>query len=227
MVENRAFANRAYCTINEGLGKVMRFGGNDAEVLARLAWLRDCLGPALGRALREVGGIALKPLVARGLTMGDEMHQRNVACSSLLLRQLAPALARTANDTETLAQCLDFIGRNDQFFLNVAMAMGKAITDPARGIEACSIVTAMSRNGTDFGIRVSGTGDPLVHGAGRDAASDSISPATPKRTPTRTWEIPRSSRRWALAALPWPRRRRSSGSSVRVRLRRRPHSPVR
>jgi hypothetical protein len=159
VVENRAFGNRAYCAINEGLGKVIRFGGNDAEVLARLAWLREVLGPALGRAIRETGGIPLKPIVARGLTMGDEMHQRNVACSSLLLRLLAPALARTTKDTEALARCLDFIGRNDQFFLNVAMAMGKAITDPARGIEASSVVTAMSRNGTDFGIRVSGLGD--------------------------------------------------------------------
>jgi hypothetical protein len=159
VVENRTFGNRAYCAINEGLGKVMRFGGNDAEVLARLAWLRDSLGPALGRALREMGGIPLKTLVARGLTMGDEMHQRNVACSSLLLRLLAPALARTATDTADLARCLDFIGRNDQFFLNVAMAIGKAMTDPARGIENCSIVTAMCRNGTDFGIRVSATGD--------------------------------------------------------------------
>jgi hypothetical protein len=159
IVENKTFGNRAYCTVNEGLGKVMRFGGNDAEVLARLAWLREVLGPALGRAIRETGGIPLKPIVARGLTMGDEMHQRNVACSSLLLRLLAPALARTTKDTEALARCLDFIGRNDQFFLNVAMAMGKAITDPARGIEASSVVTAMSRNGTDFGIRVSGLGD--------------------------------------------------------------------
>jgi hypothetical protein len=159
VVENRAFGNRAYCAINEGLGKVMRFGGNDAEVLARLAWLRDVLGPALGRALREIGGIPLKPIIARGLTMGDEMHQRNVACSSLLLRLLAPALARTTRDTETLARCLDFAAKNDQFFLNIAMAMGKAITDPARNIEGASVVTAMSRNGTDFGIRVSGTGD--------------------------------------------------------------------
>jgi Protein of unknown function (DUF1116) len=159
VVENRTFGNRAYCAINEGLGKVMRFGGNDAEVLTRLAWLRDSLGPALGRALREMDGIPLKTLVARGLTMGDEMHQRNVACSSLLLRLLAPALARTAASTTDLARCLDFIGRNDQFFLNVAMAIGKAMTDPARGIENCSIVTAMCRNGTDFGIRVSATGD--------------------------------------------------------------------
>jgi hypothetical protein len=117
------------------------------------------LGPALGRALREMGGIPLKPLIARGLTMGDEMHQRNVASSSLLLRQLAPALARTTKDTQALVECLGFIGRNDQFFLNVAMAMGKALTDPARNIDGSSVVTAMSRNGTDFGIRVSGTGD--------------------------------------------------------------------
>jgi hypothetical protein len=159
VVENRTFGNRAYCAINEGLGKVMRFGGNDAEVLGRLRWIRDVLGPALQRALRECGGISLKPLIARGLTMGDEMHQRNVACSSLLLRQLAPALARTSKSNEELVACLDFIGRNDQFFLNVAMAMGKAMADPVRNIEGCCVVTAMSRNGTDFGIRVSGTGD--------------------------------------------------------------------
>ena len=159
VVENRTFGNRAYCAINEGLGKVMRFGGNDAEVLGRIAWMRDELGPALGRALREMGGIPLKTLIARGLSMGDEMHQRNVACSSLLLRLLAPALARTTTDTKALERCLDFIGRNDQFFLNVGMPMGKAITDPARGIEGSSVVTAMCRNGTDFGIRVSGTGD--------------------------------------------------------------------
>src|SRR5262249_24382730 len=114
---------------------------------------------ALGRALRQSGGIPLKPLIARGLTMGDEMHQRNVACSSLLARQLAPALARTAESSHELVQCLTFIGSNDQFFLNVAMAMGKALADPARNIDASSVVTAMSRNGTDFGIRVSGTGD--------------------------------------------------------------------
>jgi hypothetical protein len=91
--------------------------------------------------------------------MGDEMHQRNVACSGLTLRTLAPALARTAKDNGALAEALAFIGGNDQFFLNIAMALGKAIMDPVRGIEGSSVVTAMSRNGTDFGIRVSGTGD--------------------------------------------------------------------
>lgn len=159
VIENRAFGNRAYCTINEGLGKVMRFGGNDAEVLARLRWIRDVLGPIMGAALRDIGGIPLKSLIARGLTMGDEMHQRNVACSALLLRALAPALARAAQEKKALADTLAFIGGNDQFFLNVAMAMGKAIMDPVCNIAGSSVVTAMSRNGTDFGIRVSGTGD--------------------------------------------------------------------
>ena len=159
VVENRAFGNRAYCAVNEGLGKVMRFGGNDTEVLDRLGWLRDSFGPAFGRALRHLGGLPLKGLAARGLAMGDEMHQRNVACSSLLLRAIAPALAETADDNRALAKALAFMAGNDQFFLNVAMAMGKAIMDPARDIEGSSLVTAMTRNGTDFGIRVSGTGD--------------------------------------------------------------------
>ena len=159
VVENTTYGNRAYCAINEGLGKVMRFGGNDAEVLERLCWLRDDFGPSLGRALRHMDGLPLKSLVARGLTMGDEMHQRNVACSGLTLRALSPILAATSNTNEALAKALAFMGDNDQFFLNIAMAMGKSIMDPVRDIEGASVVTAMCRNGTDFGIRVSGTGD--------------------------------------------------------------------
>ena len=159
VVENRAFGNRAYCTLNEGLGRVMRFGGNDAEVLQRLRWMRDTLAPALAAALAHSGGIALKGVVARGLCMGDEMHQRNVACSSLVLRELAPALAATCRDGASLAAILSFIAGNDQFFLNIAMAMGKVMTDPLRGIEGSTLLTAMSRNGTEFGIRVSGLGE--------------------------------------------------------------------
>jgi Protein of unknown function (DUF1116) len=155
MVENRSHGNRALCAINEGLGKVMRFGGNDAEVLARLAWLRDEFAPLLNAALRASGGIALSPLIARGLTMGDEMHQRNVACTSLLVRTLASFMA-AAGKAE---RALQFMGANDQFFLNVAMAMGKSILDPVQGIANSTVVTAMSRNGTDFGIRVSALGD--------------------------------------------------------------------
>jgi hypothetical protein len=159
VVENRTFGNRAYCAINEGLGKVMRFGGNDDEVLDRLRWIRDEFGPALAVAVRKTGGVPLKSMVARGLTMGDEMHQRNVACSGLTLRALSPALASTATDTEKLSKALAFIGSNDQFFLNIAMAMGKSIMDPVRNIKGSSVVTAMCRNGTEFGIRTSGTGD--------------------------------------------------------------------
>lgn len=157
VVENQAFGNRAYCAINEGLGKVMRFGGNDESVIDRLRWLETDLAPLLGRALRESGGIGLKNIIARGLTMGDEMHQRNVACTSLFLRELGPALALASDDKQKLAAAMRFMAGNDQFFLNVAMVMGKAIMDPVRGIKSSSIVSTMSRNGTDFGVRMSAT----------------------------------------------------------------------
>ena len=159
VVENRAFGNRAYCMINEGLGKVMRFGANDAEVIGRLHWLADSFGPAFGAALRSMGGLELVPLISRGLAMGDEMHQRNVACSALTLRALAPHLAKAGTRSEELWKILAFIAGNEQFFLNVGMVMGKSIMDPVRGIEHSTVVTAMCRNGTDFGVRVSGTGD--------------------------------------------------------------------
>jgi hypothetical protein len=159
VVENRAFGNRAYVTINEGMGKVMRYGANDPEVLTRLRWFIEKLGPALGAALRLAGGVPLKPLIARGLAMGDENHMRNQACSALWLRTLAPFLARSVSDQAELAKIFEFIGNNEMFFLNLAMAAGKSITDPARGIENSSVVTTMARNGTEFGIRVSGTGN--------------------------------------------------------------------
>ena len=161
VVENKTHGNRALCMINEGLGKVMRFGGNDAEVLARLAWLRDVLGPLLGQSLRAAGGLPLTPVIARGLSMGDEMHQRNVACSSMTVRQLAPHLARAAAGhlAVDLPRVFEFMGGNDQFFLNVAMAMGKSMLDPAKGIANSTLVTAMCRNGTNFGIRVAGLGE--------------------------------------------------------------------
>ena len=158
VVENREHGNRAYCTLNEGLGKVLRFGANDASVLERLRWLQQTVAPALHTVLQRMGGIDLRVLMAQALSMGDEMHQRNVACSSLILREIAPALARSCDAAPRLAEVLAFIAANDQFFLNIAMAAGKAMTDPLSHIAHASIVTAMCRNGTDFGIRVSGTG---------------------------------------------------------------------
>ena len=159
VIENRAYGNRAHATINEGLGKVLRFGANDESVVDRLRWFRDDAGPLLGTALRAAGGIDLRPLMARALTMGDEMHQRNVAASALLCRALAPHLARAAHDTGALARLAEFVGGNDQFFLNVAMAAGKAMADPALDVAGSTLVVTMARNGTDFGIRVAGLGD--------------------------------------------------------------------
>ena len=159
VVENKCFGNRAYCTLNEGLGKVMRFGGNDASVIARLRWLARVLGPNLNAALEQAGGVDLKALVARGLAMGDEMHQRNAACTSLFIREISPHLVRSVAAPSEAGEVLEFMGGNDQLFLNMTMVMGKAIMDPVRGIEGSSVVTAMARNGTDFGVHVSCTGD--------------------------------------------------------------------
>lgn len=156
VVENRTYGNRAFATINEGLGKVLRFGANDATVLDRLRWLAAEAGPLLGAAVRTSGGIALRPLMAQAVRMGDEMHQRNVAASALLARALMPTLAAAGGPA--LPRLAAFVAGNDQFFLNVAMAAGKALADPVSGVEGSTIVTAMARNGTDFGVQVAATG---------------------------------------------------------------------
>jgi hypothetical protein len=159
VVENRRYGNRAAATINEGLGKVLRFGANDDSVIERLRWLAAEAGPLLGAALRAAGGIDLRALMAQALRMGDEMHQRNVAASSLLARALMAPLARTAADGPALPRLAAFMAGNDQFFLNVAMAAGKALADPAGSVRDSTLVHTMARNGTDFGIRVAALGD--------------------------------------------------------------------
>jgi Protein of unknown function (DUF1116) len=158
VVENRPRGNRAYATINEGLGKVLRFGANDESVVTRLRWLADEAGPLLGAAIRGTGGLDLRAVMAQALRMGDEMHQRNLAASSLLARALMPHLARAAADTAAVARLAEFIGGNDQFFLNLAMAAAKASADPCLEVAGSTMVATMARNGTDFGIRVAGLG---------------------------------------------------------------------
>ncbi len=156
IVENKAFGNLSYCTMNEGFGKVLRFGGMGPEVYAKLNWMKTDLYPTLDRAIRSLpDGIDIKSILAQALHMGDEGHNRNKAGTSLFLRAIGPALARTNKDNETLAKVIEFIDKIDHFFLNLTMPAGKAAVEPAEGIEGSTIVTVMTRNGTDFGIRIS------------------------------------------------------------------------
>ncbi|HJU23261.1 MAG TPA: DUF1116 domain-containing protein, partial [Casimicrobiaceae bacterium] len=159
VVENTSAGNRAFSNFNEGLGKVLRFGAHDGSVIDRLRAIARDVAPTLRDALASLGRIELKPLMAQALTMGDEVHNRNAAATALLFKRLAPAVLTTAKSTERGAAALAFVAGNDHFFLNLSMAACKSMLDAAAGVEASSFVTAMSRNGVNFGIRLSGTGD--------------------------------------------------------------------
>jgi hypothetical protein len=159
VVENRAFGNRAYSNLNEGYGKVLRYGAYGDDVLARLRWMNDTLGPAVAEALARMGGLDLKSLIAQQLTMGDEGHNRNRAGSAQFGRLLAPHLARGGLPADALEAVLRYFADNDLAVLNPVMAACKATMDAAHGVAGSTVVTCMARNGTDFGIRVSGLGD--------------------------------------------------------------------
>ena len=183
--ENEAHGARSYATFNEGLGKVLRYGAFSQEVIERLHWMADVLAPLVAKALDLHGPLDMKLLLAQALQMGDEGHNRNRAGTSLFLREMAPHLVRTNAPREDIARVLSFIHGNDHFFLNLSMGSAKCTMDPAAGIEGSSVIAAMARNGTDFGIRVSGLGDawftapsPMVDGlylpgfSAKDAAPD-------------------------------------------------------
>lgn len=159
IVENKTHGNRAYCTLNEGLGKVLRFGAYSDEVITRLNWMRDVLGPVLRETLEIKGEINLKTLIAQALQMGDEVHNRNRAGTSLLFRELAPALLDSKAPAADRKRVLEFINGNDHFFLNLSMPAAKAMLQSAEWIDGSTILTVMCRNGTDFGIRIAGLKD--------------------------------------------------------------------
>jgi hypothetical protein len=168
VVENRAFGNRAFCRQVE---PSQQFGDHSAKALAVLASWRDAWAPALRAAVRKMGGVPLKQIVARALLMGDEMHNRVVASSSLFANAVAPVLVGCGLPVEQVVSTLYYAGNHPFLFLGLSMAAAKASMDPARGVEASTVVTAMARNGTEFGIQVSGLeGEwftapaPRVHG---------------------------------------------------------------
>lgn len=163
ILENKTFGNRSYVSMNEGLGQVLRMGAYGEEVITRLRWMEKILYPVLragiDRAVKEQGGIDVKNIIAQGLHMGDEMHNRNKAGTSLFLRAVVPYMIETCADRAALAESIRFIDKNDHFFLNIAMAAAKCSLEAAHGVEGSGMVTVMCRNGTDFGIKVSGLGD--------------------------------------------------------------------
>jgi hypothetical protein len=159
IVRNEVTGHVAYATQNEGLGKVLRYGAFGPEVIRRLKWMETSLYPALRAALDTSGPVDLRSMIAQALHMGDECHNRNKAGTSLLLRTIAPALVEAVPDRTVAAAVLRFIDGNDHFFLNLSMAAMKAMLLPAEKIPACSLVTVMARNGTDWGIQISATGE--------------------------------------------------------------------
>lgn len=161
VVENKVDGVRGYCTMNEGIGKVLRFGAYSQEVVDRLVWMRDVLGPVIAKALKASGdGINLNVLIARAITMGDEFHQRNIAATLNFLKEISPLITALEDvDSKTKYDVIKFLSDTDQFFLNIMMATGKVIVDSARANAKGTIVTTMTRNGVDFGLRIAETGD--------------------------------------------------------------------
>jgi hypothetical protein len=158
-VENVTHGNWAYSNLNEGYGKVLRYGAYSPEVLAKLRWMNGTMGPLLADALAQSDGLDMRALLAEALHMGDEGHNRNKAGSLIFIRLLAPLIAKVCEDPATEAAILEFLGGNALSVLNPVMAACKAMADAAHGVEESCVVTTMARNGTDFGIRVSGLGD--------------------------------------------------------------------
>jgi len=157
-LQDSASGRRSFVTLNEGLGRTLRFGANDEEVIERLGWIERTLGPMLKAALALCGPVDISGIMARAVQRGDECHNRNKAATSLLFRKVAPWMVRTDYSKEEIAHALLFIDNNDHFFLNFSMAATKAVMDAVHEISGSSLVSCMSSNGVEFGIKVGGCG---------------------------------------------------------------------
>lgn len=159
IIENTTYGNKAYCTLNEGLGKVLRFGAYGPEVIEHLRWMERTLYPVLKQTIALHGPIDLRNMIAQAIQMGDEVHNRNKAATSLFIREIAPFIIQTDFSKADQVAVLEFLNSNDHTFLNLSMPACKATMDPVGEVKHASIVYTMARNGTEFGIRVAGTGN--------------------------------------------------------------------
>ncbi len=159
VVENKTHGNKAFSNLNEGRGKVLRMGAYSQDVLDKLTWMNEVLGPTVGAALEAMGGLDIRTLLAKALHMGDDGHNRLDAASMLYTVALAPYIVKVAKDSATASEVIRFLGENALSILNPVMAACKTMADAGHNVEGSTIVTVMARNGTDFGIRVSGLGD--------------------------------------------------------------------
>lgn len=154
VAENPQGGNRAFAPISQGPGRTQWMGVDAAEAIDQLRWLRDVAAPVLDDAVQAVEEVDILALAAQGLQMGDDLHTRLQGASGQFLRHLVPALA--ASDDPRRGEVAGFLSSNYLFFLTVGMAAAKAVVDWADEIEGSTIVTAMSRNATTFGVRVAG-----------------------------------------------------------------------
>ncbi len=159
ILENKTHGNMSYSNLNEGYGKVLRYGAYSEEVLDHLRWMEDAMAPVLADAIVASEGIDIRALLAEALHMGDEGHNRNKAGSIIFTKILAPHIVRATKDRDLAADIIRTLGDNALSVLNPVMAACKAMADSALGIDESTIVSVMARNGTDFGIRISGLGD--------------------------------------------------------------------
>ncbi len=227
IVENKSYGNKAYCTVNEGLGKVLRFGAFDSSVIQRLKWIETEFAPVMKKAIEFFGEVDLKLIIAQAVQMGDECHNRNKVATSLFFKEMIKGIMASGYSAKQIEKVIDFIRGNDHYFLNLSMPSCKAVLDAANGIKHSTIVTAMARNGVEFGIQISGLGKqwftaPAIRVVEFKSAvwgnnglrllpimfKAFCSPVILRKTLIQIWEIAQLQRLWESVVLPWGHRRR-------------------
>jgi hypothetical protein len=158
-LRDESTGHESWCSLNEGLGKVLRYGAYGPEVIERLRWMTAVLGPLLQHAARAGDPVDVKAIVAQMVQMGDEGHNRNRAGTLMFLREVLPAMIDSDFDKADVSAAVRFVSGNDHVFLNLVMPACKLQTRAAADIPGSTVVTVMARNGTDFGIQTAGTGD--------------------------------------------------------------------
>lgn len=158
IIEDKVTGKRAATFPAEGefQGGFCGWGLYNEGIANNLKVMREKWLPIMRMAVKSLGGIPIKPILAESMQMGDENHTRQTASDLLFDKILLPAMFKLDIPKEDILDAMKYVVETPRFFHCFGQGASRTALIGADGIKYSTMVTAVCGNGVTFGIKVAG-----------------------------------------------------------------------